>query len=66
MVAKALFVRLEAKTGHEEEVENFIREALPIVDGEEGTLIWFGLRLGPSTFGISRVVPGPGRANRRR
>jgi quinol monooxygenase YgiN len=57
MVKKALFVRLRAKTGHEEDVENFLREALPIVDEESGTLLWFALRFGPSTFGIFDAFP---------
>jgi quinol monooxygenase YgiN len=57
MVRKALFVRMEAKTGHEEEVESFLRSALPAVDEEEGTLLWFALRLGPSTFGIFDAFP---------
>jgi quinol monooxygenase YgiN len=52
MVKVALFVRLEAKPGKEEEVESFLHGGLPIVQGEPGTLLWFALRLGPSTFGI--------------
>jgi quinol monooxygenase YgiN len=52
MLTRALFVRLEAKTGHEQEVEAFLRSALDAVDAEEGTPLWFALRFGPSTFGI--------------
>jgi quinol monooxygenase YgiN len=51
MVKVALFVRLEAKPGREEEVEQFLLEGLPIVRDEPGTIAWFGIRLGPSTFG---------------
>ncbi|MGH9728080.1 MAG: putative quinol monooxygenase [Candidatus Acidiferrales bacterium] len=52
-VAKVgLLVRLEAKSGKEEEVAAFVRGALPIVQQEAGTTTWFGIRLGPSTFGI--------------
>jgi quinol monooxygenase YgiN len=57
IVNLGLLVRLEAKTGHEVDVENFIREALPIVDGEAGTTVWFGFRIGPSTFGIFDCFP---------
>ncbi|HEV2615079.1 MAG TPA: antibiotic biosynthesis monooxygenase [Candidatus Acidoferrales bacterium] len=52
-VAKVgLLVRLEAKSGKEEEVASFVRGALPIVLREAGTTTWFGIRLGRSTFGI--------------
>ena len=52
MVKVGLFVRLEAKPGKENEVEAFLRSALPLVEAEPATVVWFGLRLGPSTFGI--------------
>jgi quinol monooxygenase YgiN len=57
MISRALFVRLEAKTGHEEEVESFLRSALDIVDTEDGTPLWLVLRFGPSTFGIFDAFP---------
>ncbi|MFM0340228.1 putative quinol monooxygenase [Paraburkholderia fungorum] len=52
MVKLALFVRLEAKPGKEKEVEAFLLSGLPLVEDEPATTAWFGLRLGPSTFGI--------------
>jgi quinol monooxygenase YgiN len=52
MVTVGLFVRLESKPGKEQEVENFLRSGLPLVQEEPGTTVWFGMRLGPSTFGI--------------
>ena len=52
MVKKSLFVRLEAKPGKEQEVESFLRGALPLVMEEPTTTAWFGIRLGPSTFGV--------------
>ena len=57
MITRALFVRLEAKTGREQEVERFLRSALDIVDTEDGTPLWFALRFGPSTFGIFDAFP---------
>ncbi len=57
MITRALFVRMEAKTGREQEVESFLRGALDIVEAEEGTPLWFALRLGPSTFGIFDAFP---------
>jgi quinol monooxygenase YgiN len=52
MVKLALYVRLEAKPGKEKEVEAFLLGGLPLVEEEPGTVAWFGLKLGPSTFGI--------------
>ena len=57
MVKTALFVRLEAKPGKEAEVESFLHGGLPIVEGEPATILWFALRLGPSTFGIFDAFP---------
>ena len=57
MVKLALFVRLEAKPGKEADVENFLRSGLPIVQDEPATIAWFGIRLGPTTFGIFDAFP---------
>jgi quinol monooxygenase YgiN len=57
MVTVALFVRLEAKPGKEQEVENFLLGGLPLVAEEPATTAWFGIRLGPSTFGIFDAFP---------
>jgi len=56
-VTEALFVRLEAKKGKEGEVETFLRGGLPLVQQEPATIAWFGIRLGPSTFGIFDAFP---------
>ncbi len=53
----ALFVRLEAKPGKEEDVASFLRSGLPLVEQEPKTVAWFGIRLGPSTFGIFDAFP---------
>jgi len=57
MVKVALFVRLEAKPGKEAAVEEFLRAGLPIVQNESATTVWFGIRLGPRTFGIFDAFP---------
>ena len=57
MVKVALFVRLEAKFGKEKEVEEFLLSGLPLVEEEPATTAWFGIRLGPSTFGIFDAFP---------
>ncbi len=56
-VKLGLFVRLEAKPGKEEEVEAFLAGALPVVEREEATPLWFAIRLGPSTFAIFDAFP---------
>ena len=57
MVHTALFVRLEAKPGKEQEVADFLLSGLPLVEEEPATIAWFGIRLGPSTFGIFDAFP---------
>ena len=57
MVTVALLVRLEAKPGKESELERFLAGALPLVQEEPATIAWFGIRLGPSTFGIFDAFP---------
>jgi quinol monooxygenase YgiN len=50
-------VRLEAQPGKEAEVEAFLRGGLPLVIEEPATTAWFGIRLGPTTFGIFDAFP---------
>ena len=57
MVTVAVFVRLEAKPGKEKDVEGFLMSGLPLVMEEPATTAWFGIRLGPSTFGIFDGFP---------
>jgi len=57
MVTVALFVRLEAKPGKEKDVERFLVGGLPLVNEEPATTAWFGIRLGPTTFGIFDAFP---------
>lgn len=57
MVNVALFVRLEAKAGKEAEVAAFLKSGLALVQQEPATTAWFGLQLGPSTFGIFDAFP---------
>lgn len=57
MVKVALFVRLEARPGKEAQVEEFLRGGLSVVQQEPATTAWFGIRLGPTTFGIFDAFP---------
>jgi quinol monooxygenase YgiN len=52
METLALLARVEAKPGKEAEVLAFLKSALPLAQTESGTISWYALQLGPSTFGI--------------
>jgi quinol monooxygenase YgiN len=52
MVKLGLLVRLEAKPGKEQEVADFLKGGLALALQEPGTVSWYGLQLGPSTFGV--------------
>ena len=52
MVKVGLFVRLEAKPGKEADVAAFLKSGLALVQEEPGTITWYALQLGKSTFGI--------------
>ncbi len=57
MVNVALLVRVEARPGKEDEVAEFLRSGLSIVQDEPGTTAWFAVRFGNSTFGIFDAFP---------
>jgi quinol monooxygenase YgiN len=57
MTKVGLLVRLEAKRGKEEQVAEFLRGALPLVENEPATTAWFAIRMGSSTFGIFDTFP---------
>ncbi len=48
----ALWVRLDAKPGKEQALEDFLNQGLSIVQNEPATNLWFALRLNQSSFGI--------------
>jgi quinol monooxygenase YgiN len=52
MVKLGLLARLEAKPGKEQEVADFLKGGLALAQQEPGTVSWYALQLGPSTFGI--------------
>jgi quinol monooxygenase YgiN len=57
MISRGLLVRLEAKPGKDEDVEAFLRSALPLVQKEAGTIAWFAVRFGRGEYGIFDVFP---------
>lgn len=57
MLRVALFVRLEAKAGKENDVAKFLETGLALANQEATTPLGFALRLGPSTFGVFDAFP---------
>jgi quinol monooxygenase YgiN len=55
----ALWVQLEAQKGKETEVEKFLRDGLSVVNNEPGTVTWYALKLGPSSYGIFDTFSDP-------
>ena len=51
-VHKALLARLEAKPGNEAAVQDLLTSAVALANQEARTVVWFALKLGPSTFGV--------------
>lgn len=56
-VTKALVVRFEALPGKEDEVEAFLQQGRALTEDEPATARWFGLRFGPTSFGIFDAFP---------
>jgi quinol monooxygenase YgiN len=52
MTKFALYVPLEAKPGKEKEVADLLRSAVPLVNAEPGTIAWFAIQEGPSSFAV--------------
>ena len=52
MLKLALFARLEAKAGKENDVAKFVEKGLELANHETTTPLWFALRLGPKTFAV--------------
>ena len=48
----ALLARVQAKPGKENEVAEFIKNALPLAEAEADTVKWYGLKINENTFGI--------------
>ena len=57
MVKVGLLLRFDAKPEKVAEVEQLLREGLTMVDAEPDTKVWFGLRFGPTSFGIFDAFP---------
>lgn len=58
MIKSAILVRLEAKPGKEQDVEDFLKSALPLVEDEPETVTWYAVKFGKSSFAIYDTFPG--------
>lgn len=58
MVKFGLLATLDAKPGKEQEVENFIKSALPLAEAEEATITWYAFKISDSQFGIFDTFEG--------
>lgn len=47
-----ILATLQARSGKEVEVEQFLSMATPLVAAEVGTTAWFAFKIGPEIFGI--------------
>jgi len=59
-VTAGLLVRIEALPGKEDDVAGFLQQGLSLVREEPDTIRWFGVRFGPSSFGIFDAFPDDG------
>ena len=56
-ITKGLVLTFKAKSGHEQDVQQFLRDAKPLVDDEPKTIAWFGIHLDDGHYGIFDVFP---------
>ena len=54
---KALLLTFKAKSGNEQEVEQFLLDAKPLVEAEPDTTAWFAIHLDDGEYGIFDVFP---------
>jgi quinol monooxygenase YgiN len=59
-VTKALLLTFKAKEGHAPQVEQFLRDAQPLVMEEPETTAWFAIHLDDGHYGIFDVFPDNG------
>jgi quinol monooxygenase YgiN len=57
---KGLLLTFKAKAGNEQEVEQFLRDAKPLVEVEPETTAWFAIHLEEGEYGIFDVFPDHG------
>ena len=48
-----ILATLQARTGKEADVEQFLSSATPLVAAEVGTTAWFAIKIGPATLRVN-------------
>ncbi|MEZ4241279.1 MAG: antibiotic biosynthesis monooxygenase [Myxococcota bacterium] len=51
-VKVGIWVRLEAKPERAQALQELLTGALPLAQDEAATLVWFAVKLGPTTYGV--------------
>lgn len=51
MVTVGVLAQFEVKPGAEEDVANFFKEGLPLVEAQPRTTVWFAFRRGETSYG---------------
>jgi quinol monooxygenase YgiN len=59
MVTVGLLATLNAKSGREDDLASFLKNALPLAQDEDDTIAWFAIKINSATYGIFDVFPGP-------
>jgi quinol monooxygenase YgiN len=57
MVTVGILATFSVKPGKEDEVADFLRNALPLAEEEPETTAWFAVKLDDSTYGIFDAFP---------
>ena len=57
MITKSLLLRLVAKPGKENELQQLLIDGLQFVTEEPGTINWYAFRINENTFGIFDTFP---------
>ncbi len=52
MAKQAIWVMLKAKPGKEEEIEAFLAQGAKMAGDEQGTVTWYGVKMGPGVYGV--------------
>jgi hypothetical protein len=58
MVTVGVLARFQVKPGLDEDVANFFKEGLPLVQAQPSTTVWFAFRLSETTYGAFAAFAG--------
>jgi len=58
MIKVGILLKVEAKPGKEQDVADFLKSAISLVEQEPETINWYGFRINESTFGVFDTFPG--------